>query len=89
MIPVGEACRNDVIAGVIMLAAGCLLLIWPEKIQQRQIQFQDRHPKLTALNPFAEWNRSPSALLLIRCSALIPFFLAIVASYFAAENCFK
>ncbi len=89
MIPAGEACRNDVIAGVIALAAGSLLLIWPAKLQQRQIRFQERHPKLTALNPFAEWNKSPAALLLIRCSALMPFFMALVSFYFAVESCLK
>ncbi|PYT92733.1 MAG: hypothetical protein DMG36_13330 [Acidobacteria bacterium] len=89
MIVISEACRNDMIAGLICAAIGFLLIIWPERIQKRQIQFQDRHPKLAALNPFAEWNRSTSAVILIRCSGLIPILFARVAFYFAIKNCFK
>ena len=68
---------------------GTVVTIWPEKIQEHQTRFQDRHPKLTALNPFADWNRSPSALLLIRCAGLIPICIALVAFYFAIRNCLR
>src|SRR5690349_10358462 len=89
MIAIGETCRNDLFAGFLLLFLGAFLIIWPEKIQKYQIGFQDRHAKLTALNPFADWNRSPAAALLIRFAGFIPIGIAFLAFFFASKNCSK
>lgn len=65
------------------------MIIWPKRIQQAQNRWQDRHPKLFAFNPFAEWNKSPAAALMIRLAGFVPVCFALLAFLFASKNCSK
>jgi hypothetical protein len=80
MEPVEETCRNDVFAGFLMLLLGMLMIVWPARIQQLQIRWQERHPKLAGLNPLADWNRS-AATLLIRLAGFMPIGLVLLRSF--------
>lgn len=75
------------ILGFLMLACGLVVLVWPGKIQEIGIRSQERRPKLNALNPFADFIRSPSYRLVISATGLVLILLSLVAFYFAWGAC--
>lgn len=80
-------CRQNLILGFVVLAFGIFIIVWPEKLQKIAIRRQERHPKLAALNPFADWIKSPSFLIAPMACGLVLILFSVVVLYFAWKAC--
>ena len=82
-----QLCRQNLLLGLSMLAVGMVVVIWPEKIQRINIRWHERHPKLSDLNPFADWIRTAAALTTVRASGVVLIGFSLLVSFFAWKAC--
>jgi hypothetical protein len=76
-----------VILELVVLASGIFIVVWPEKLQKIAIRHQERHRNLAALNPFADWIKSPSFLVAPMACGFVLIVFSVVVLYFAWKAC--
>lgn len=80
-------CRQNVVVGLVLLLLGVSVLFGARKIQEINVRWHERHPRLAALNPFSAWMRTPDATLVVRVGGLVLIGFSLVVLYFAWRAC--
>ena len=79
-------CLQNMVLGLLVLVFGTVVFLWP-RIQEINVRWHERHPDLTALNPFSAWIRTPDATLVVRAGSLVFISFSLLVFYFAWKAC--